>query len=421
MSIATTFERYRRGILHRALVLDYRHLQRWYWEFRAPDLHRSASASETESTIIRDIIGRHGVESILDVGCGTGRLFPTYKAAGIQRVLGIDISRRALAIARRVHPEFRTAHVRVERLHVPRQYDAIITNRVLQHIDPFNLPEALDRICAAASKIIYINEFSESELADITGAHYMFEHDYIFGFSARGWILAEKALMPGTLQTYLVFKPGPAYRREDLRVNPPGALVSLRRSLRSVGRPLKRLATLQMRLRLRFIYLRESIEGVQNEIRRMRSEHAEAMRQFGARIAPDAGVIGPVSIVNAHDDFSNLEIGTKTHIGSEVFFDLADKITIEEGATLSMRVVVITHLDVGRGPLIFERPRLMAPVRICRGAFIGTGATILHGVTIGPEAVVAAGVVVTRDVPAGAILRRDGTCTDPPHPRRQAE
>ncbi len=216
MSIAANFERYRRGILHRALVFDYRHLQRWYWEFRAPDLHRTATANEAESTLIRDIISRYGVQSILDVGCGTGRLFPTYKAAGIQRVLGIDISGRALAIARRIHPEFRTAHIRVEKLRLPEQYDAIITNRVLQHIDPFDLPEALDRICHAARKVIYINEFSESELADITGAHYMFEHDYIAAFSARGWVLAEKAQMPGTLQTYLVFKPGPSYRRETL-------------------------------------------------------------------------------------------------------------------------------------------------------------------------------------------------------------
>lgn len=41
-----------------------------------------------------------------------------------------------------------------------------------------------------------------------------------------------------------------------------------------------------------------------------------------------------------------------------------------------------------------------APIRIGRGAWIAAGATILQGVTVGDDAVVAAGAVVTRDVPA---------------------
>jgi acetyltransferase-like isoleucine patch superfamily enzyme len=39
-----------------------------------------------------------------------------------------------------------------------------------------------------------------------------------------------------------------------------------------------------------------------------------------------------------------------------------------------------------------------------RGASIGTNATVLGGVTIGERAIVGAGAVVTRDVPAGATV-----------------
>jgi UDP-2-acetamido-3-amino-2,3-dideoxy-glucuronate N-acetyltransferase len=42
--------------------------------------------------------------------------------------------------------------------------------------------------------------------------------------------------------------------------------------------------------------------------------------------------------------------------------------------------------------------------RVKRGASIGSGATILCGITIGERAIVGAGSVVTKDIPAGAIV-----------------
>jgi acetyltransferase-like isoleucine patch superfamily enzyme len=46
----------------------------------------------------------------------------------------------------------------------------------------------------------------------------------------------------------------------------------------------------------------------------------------------------------------------------------------------------------------------VVPTRVCRGASLGSGAVILGGVTIGEGALVGAGAVVTRDVPAGAVV-----------------
>lgn len=46
----------------------------------------------------------------------------------------------------------------------------------------------------------------------------------------------------------------------------------------------------------------------------------------------------------------------------------------------------------------------IVPTRVRRGASIGSGCTILSGVTIGERAMVAAGAVVTRDVPAGTVV-----------------
>ena len=47
---------------------------------------------------------------------------------------------------------------------------------------------------------------------------------------------------------------------------------------------------------------------------------------------------------------------------------------------------------------------LISPALVKRGASLGTGSTILGGVTIGEGAIVGAGSVVTRDVPARAVV-----------------
>jgi acetyltransferase-like isoleucine patch superfamily enzyme len=51
-----------------------------------------------------------------------------------------------------------------------------------------------------------------------------------------------------------------------------------------------------------------------------------------------------------------------------------------------------------------ERDWKVQPTLVRRGASIGTGATILGGVTIGELAVVGAGSVVTRSVEPGAVV-----------------
>jgi acetyltransferase-like isoleucine patch superfamily enzyme len=51
-----------------------------------------------------------------------------------------------------------------------------------------------------------------------------------------------------------------------------------------------------------------------------------------------------------------------------------------------------------------EIPLDERPVRICNDAWIGAGAMVLRGVTVGEGGVVAAGAVVTRDVPAFSIV-----------------
>lgn len=189
---------------------------------------------------------------------------------------------------------------------------------------------------------------------------------------------------------------------------PARGLAAVRPLLRPIGRPAKRALDSFTIARLRWVFLRDDIDGVQSALRTMRTGHAPALRRFGASIAPDALVVGPLSVVNASENFRNLTIGARTHIGSEVFIDLAERITIEDGATISMRTMLISHFDAGRSALAQRYQRREGPVVIGRDAYIGAGAIILHGVTIGEGALVGAGVVVRNDVPAHAILTLEG-------------
>jgi len=128
-------------------------------------------------------------------------------------------------------------------------------------------------------------------------------------------------------------------------------------------------------------------------------------KEYGARIGDRARLHSPLLIHNAKCSFSNLSIGDNCHIGKDVFLDLSEPIEIGNNVTISMRTTIITHRDVGDSPL--KQRQLgteQGKVTIQKGAYIGAGAIILHGITIGECAVVGAGAVVTRNVPDGAIV-----------------
>ena len=74
--------------------------------------------------------------------------------------------------------------------------------------------------------------------------------------------------------------------------------------------------------------------------------------------------------------------------------------------TLAERVLVLTHTNVGYHdhPLQAQFPAQAAPVVIEQGSFVGASATLLPGIRIGARSFVAAGSVVTADVPPGTLV-----------------
>ena len=98
----------------------------------------------------------------------------------------------------------------------------------------------------------------------------------------------------------------------------------------------------------------------------------------------------------------NIKVGKNVFINSGCCFQDQGGVEIGDNALIGQQVVIAT-LDHDFNP---ERRANMlpAPVRIGNNVWIGAHATILSGVPGGDNAIVAAGAVVTKDVPPNAVV-----------------
>ena len=138
--------------------------------------------------------------------------------------------------------------------------------------------------------------------------------------------------------------------------------------------------------------------------------HPTLVNLYGCRVGDDTKIGTFVEIQK------NAVVGRRCKISSHTF--ICEGVTIEDDVFVGHGVMFIND----RRPRATVEGRLqtagdwsVVPTRVRRGASIGSGATILCGVTIGEEALIGAGAVVTRDVgagetvagvPARALLRR---------------
>lgn len=115
----------------------------------------------------------------------------------------------------------------------------------------------------------------------------------------------------------------------------------------------------------------------------MRRDPVGFARSIGVRVGQDCRLLGL----------------TPTTFGSEPYL-----ITIGDHVTVTAGVRFITH-DGGAWVFRREQPDIdvVEPITIEDNVFVGLGATLMPGVTIGRDSVVAAGALVTKDVPPRSI------------------
>ncbi len=102
----------------------------------------------------------------------------------------------------------------------------------------------------------------------------------------------------------------------------------------------------------------------------------------------------------------NSTVGKNCKISSHTF--VCEGVTIEDNVFIGHGVMFINdsypRAANEDGSLQTEADWKVETTRICKGASVGSGATILSKVTVGEHALVGAGAVVTKDVPAHAVV-----------------
>ncbi|MGB7437312.1 MAG: acyltransferase [Candidatus Acidiferrum sp.] len=102
----------------------------------------------------------------------------------------------------------------------------------------------------------------------------------------------------------------------------------------------------------------------------------------------------------------NARVGQRCKISSHTF--ICEGVDIEDNVFVGHSVTFINdsypRATAESGALQTEADWKVEKTRVCKGASIGSGSTILANVTIGENAIIGAGSVVTKDVPANAIV-----------------
>lgn len=155
---------------------------------------------------------------------------------------------------------------------------------------------------------------------------------------------------------------------------------------------------------LRLIYYLFGIDGVAHSLRGVNNP-VHVLRHFGANIGTDTRIYSGLVIHGADRDFSNLKIGKNVRIVRDCILDIFDCIEIADNAIISIRCNLITHMNIHESPLCkYGYEAKHAPIKVKNGAVIFTNSTILMGVTVGECSIVAAGSIVTKDVPPWTLV-----------------
>jgi maltose O-acetyltransferase len=127
-------------------------------------------------------------------------------------------------------------------------------------------------------------------------------------------------------------------------------------------------------------------------------------RLAGFRIGRGTVMWGTPTITGSGDFYRRLVVGEDCWFNAGCLLDLGAAITIGNRVAFGQQVLLMTSTHILTGPERRSGPLVARPITIHDAAWVAARATILPGVTVGQGAVVAAGAMVTKDVPPHTVV-----------------
>ena len=128
------------------------------------------------------------------------------------------------------------------------------------------------------------------------------------------------------------------------------------------------------------------------------------LRLAGFKIGRGTLISGTPTVAGLETFYNNLVIGDDCYINVNCHFDISAPILLGDGVSIGHNVLILTNSHE-MGTAVRRAGDLVAlPVHIGNGVWLCARCTILPGITIGEGAVVAAGAMVTKDVPPHTIV-----------------
>lgn len=128
------------------------------------------------------------------------------------------------------------------------------------------------------------------------------------------------------------------------------------------------------------------------------------LRAAGVRIGEHSLVLGPIRITGDGDPCSLLTIGHNTIVTGPLQVDLGAPLRIGDWVRIGHDVALLTIDHKIGTDFLRSGTTTYGPIEIGNGSWIASRVTVLPGVSIGKSSVVAAGAVVTRDVPPNTLV-----------------
>jgi hypothetical protein len=158
-----------------------------YWEHRSDSWNAQSKIDKVQWKKLKEILGRIKFNSVIDVGCGDGRMIPLFEG---KKYLGFDISKRLIDICKEQYPK-KSFHVSsVEDAKFPKA-DLVFSYTTLEHVPPENIEKAVTSVKSMGKQILLIEPKNF-----IPSGDYCFNHEYKKYFKIKKrWALGDKVAM----------------------------------------------------------------------------------------------------------------------------------------------------------------------------------------------------------------------------------